>query len=80
MSVSLPVVVSSLLPLTTEVRPPLSNSHVLHTHLELRSLCVTYFEPSWVTCATHVIRVGLKLSPFWAASEGPSERAIYDET
>jgi hypothetical protein len=71
----LPVVVSSLLPLTTEVCPPLSDPHVLHTPLELRNLCVTRFEPSWVTCAMRVSRAGLELSPFCSVSECPSERA-----
>jgi hypothetical protein len=42
-----PVVVSSLVPSTVEVRPPLLDPHVLHTHLELRNLCVTRFESSW---------------------------------
>jgi hypothetical protein len=55
---------SSVLPSTADVRPPLSDPHVLHTHLELRNICVTHFEPSWVTCATHVSRVGLELSIF----------------
>jgi hypothetical protein len=31
---------------TTEVRPPLSDPHALHTRLELHNLCVTHFEPS----------------------------------
>jgi hypothetical protein len=69
MSVPLLVVVSSLLPSTTEVRPPLSNPHVLHTYVELRNLYVTRFKPSWVTCATHVSRVDSELSHFWTASK-----------
>jgi hypothetical protein len=75
----LPVVVSSLLPSTTEVRPPLWDPYALHTPLELCNLCVTHFEPSWVTCVTHVSRLGSELSPFWTTSEWPSKRAIYDE-
>jgi hypothetical protein len=80
MSALLPVVVSSVLLSTAEVCPPLSDPHVLHTRLELRNLCVTYFEPSWVTSTTHVSCVDSELSHFWTALEGPSERAIYDET
>jgi hypothetical protein len=65
----LPVVVTSLLPSTTEVRPPPSDPHALHTPLELHNLCVTRFEPSWVTCATHVSHIGSELFPFWTTSE-----------
>jgi hypothetical protein len=68
-SALLPIVVSSLLLSTAEVRPPLSDPHVLHTCLELCNLCITHFKPSWVTCATHVSRVGSELSHFWTASE-----------
>jgi hypothetical protein len=57
----LPVIVSSLLTSTTEVRPPLSDSHALHTCLDLCNLCITHFKLSWVTCATHVSRVGSEL-------------------
>jgi hypothetical protein len=45
-SAPLPVIVSSLLLPTTEMCPPLSNPHALHTRLELCNLCVTRFEPS----------------------------------
>jgi hypothetical protein len=45
-SAPLPIVVSSLLPLTTKVCPPLLDPHVLYTCLELHNLCVTRFEPS----------------------------------
>jgi hypothetical protein len=31
---------------------------VLHTPLELRNLCITCFKSAWLTCATHVSRVG----------------------
>jgi hypothetical protein len=63
-SAPLPIVVTSLLQSTTEVCPPLSDPHELHTLLELHNQCVTRLEPAWLTCATHVSRVGLELSPF----------------
>jgi hypothetical protein len=66
--ISLPVV-TSLLPSTIKVRPPPSDLHVLHIPLELHNLRVTYFEPLWLTCATHVSHVGLELSCFWTALE-----------
>jgi hypothetical protein len=69
MYVPLPIVVSSLLPSIIELHPPLSDPHVLHTLLELRNLCITRFKPSWITCATHVSRVGSEWSHFWTASE-----------
>jgi hypothetical protein len=69
MSGPLPVIVTSLLLSTTKVHPPPSDPHVLHTTLELHSLYVTRFEPTWLTCATHVSCVGSKLSHFLAASE-----------
>jgi hypothetical protein len=53
----LPVVVTSLLSLTIEVRPPPSDPYVLHTLLELCNLCITYFELAW-------LRVGSELPPF----------------
>jgi hypothetical protein len=62
--VPLLIVVSYVLPSTVEVCPPLSDTHALHTRLELRNICVTYFKLSWVTCATHVSRVGSELSRF----------------
>jgi hypothetical protein len=40
MSALLSIIVTSLQPSTTEVHPPLSDPHVLHTPLELRNLYV----------------------------------------
>jgi hypothetical protein len=88
-SASLPIVVTSLLPSTTEVHPPSSNTHVLHTPLELCNIYIIRFEPSWIIYATHVSRVGLKLSFFgqiWSGRQrvlfmtemrGPDENMPY---